>query len=292
MTEYYNLSTYLRERYGKRLKKICIDGGFTCPNRDGRCGTGGCIFCGERGAGEHIYPKATIRGTVKKALAEAKDAELFIAYFQNFTNTYADAETLRERYDAALTDERIRILSVGTRPDCISEEVCALLAEYAREREVWVELGLQTSNDVTAERINRGYKRDVFEAAMRALNKYGLKVVVHIIIGLPGESIEDVKNTLHYLNSFDIFGLKVHSIYVMRGTRLEELYNQKLYTPPTLEEYLDAAEYVLRNIKRGVVIHRVFADCPRGLLVAPEWNTDKRGAISLLRDRLGKGADV
>ena len=187
---YRNLSSYLRERYGKRLDKICIDGGFTCPNRDGRCGVGGCIFCGERGAGEHIDPTASISEQVRNRLKKSNTGDVFVAYFQNFTNTYAPIEVLRERYDAALIDDRIKVLAIGTRPDCIDEDVCALLAEYAREREVWVELGLQTASDVTAEIINRGYKTEVFVRAMELLEKHGLKAVVHIMMGLPGESVE------------------------------------------------------------------------------------------------------
>ena len=285
---YRNLSSYLRERYGKRLDKICIDGGFTCPNRDGSCGVGGCIFCGERGAGEHIDPARSIGDQVRLRLENAKTSDIFIAYFQNFTNTYAPVEMLKERYDAALIDERIKVLAVGTRPDCISEDICRLLAEYKKDREVWIELGLQTASDATARIINRGYDTEVLERAMQMLGKYGLKTVVHLMMGLPGESVEDMKRTVDFVARFPIFGLKIHSIYVMRGTQLEELYLEKRYTPPTLDEFCEAAAYAIARMPEDVVIHRLTGDCPRGMLVAPEWNSDKTAVIDAVMRRMGE----
>ena len=283
---YRNLSSYLREKYGKRLDKICIDGGFTCPNRDGRCGVGGCIFCGERGAGEHIDPTASISEQVRNRLKKSNTGDVFVAYFQNFTNTYAPIEVLRERYDAALIDDRIKVLAIGTRPDCIDEDVCALLAEYAREREVWVELGLQTASDKTAEVINRGYKTEVFVRSMELLEKYGLKAVVHIMMGLPGESVEDMKRTADFVARFPVFGLKIHSIYVMKGTELEHLYLEKRYTPPTFDEFCEAAAYAVARMPEDVVIHRLTGDCPKGMLVAPEWNSDKTIVIDRLMEKM------
>ena len=280
--EYYNLSTYLRSHFGKRLRKICIDGGFTCPNRDGKCGTGGCIYCGERGAGEHIDSTLSIREQVTSALSTAKKDEEFIVYFQNFTNTYADTDTLRERYDAALIDERIRVLSIGTRPDCIDEETAKLLSEYNERYEVWVELGLQTANDATADIINRGYHIDAFERAMALLSEYKIKVVVHIIIGLPGEGEGEIIKTAKYLSAFDLFGLKIHSIYVMEGTRLADMYREKRYTPPTLDEYVSSAISVIAHTSENTVIHRLTGDCPRDMLIAPEWNKDKNAVIDTI----------
>ena len=276
---YSNLSSYLRERYGKRLKKICIDAGFSCPNRDGKCGVGGCIFCGERGAGEHISPLLSIKAQVENALCDAGEDDLFIAYFQNFTNTYAEPKILKERYDSALFDKRIKILAIGTRPDCINEEVCKLLKSYAENYEVWIELGLQTANDKTAEIINRGYKREVFERAMKLLSDAGIKTVVHLMLGLPSEGKEDAIVSAEYLSQFDLFGIKVHSLYVMEGTRLAEIYRQGNYTPPTLTEYADMASEVLARISPSTVVHRITGDCPRDMLVAPEWNKDKRTII-------------
>ncbi len=286
---YNNLSSYFREKYGKRLSKICIDGGFSCPNRDGTCGIQGCIFCGERGSGDHIFPEKSIRAQVEEALRSAKEGEEFVAYFQNFTNTYADAETLRERYDAALTDERIRVLAIGTRPDCIDEEKARLIASYKERVDVWVELGLQSSDDTTAELINRGYRSEVFERAVKILDSCGIPVVVHLIVGLPRETIENVNNTVQFINKLPIWGIKIHSIYVMEGTRLAELYESGKYTPPTLSEYAEGAAYILSHISPDMTVHRVTGDCPRDMLIAPEWNRDKNRIIEeinrTLRDK-------
>ena len=200
---YNNLSGYFRKKYGQRLKKICIDGSFSCPNRDGKCGTGGCIYCGERGAGEHINPTLSISEQVSKALEGANPTEKFIAYFQNFSNTYAPVSILKERYDAALVDKRIVALAIGTRPDCLDEEKVRLIAEYKKLVDVWVELGLQTSNDKTAEVINRGYGKEAFESAVSLLKKYDIPIVAHMIIGLPGENKSDALNTAKYISSFN-----------------------------------------------------------------------------------------
>lgn len=285
---YNNLSGYFREKYGKRMSKICIDGGFSCPNRDGTCGHGGCIYCGERGAGEHIDPTLSIGEQVRTAMSVAKEDDIFVAYFQNFTNTYADVPTLKERYDAALIDERIKILAIGTRPDCIDEEKAKLIASYKEKWDVWVELGLQTADDNTAKIINRGYSREVFENAMAILEKYEIPVVVHLIVGLPGENIENVKNTVEYIKSFKLFGVKIHSMYVMEGTALADMFYKGEYTPISQDEYTDTVAYILKNIPNEWVVHRLTGDCPRDLLVAPEWNLRKNETISKIVEKLGR----
>jgi radical SAM protein (TIGR01212 family) len=285
---YYNLSSYLREKYGKRMKKICIDGGFTCPNRDGKCGTGGCIFCGERGSGEHIAPLESVRAQVENQLSGARCDDLFIAYFQNFTNTYAPPERLREIYDSALIDERIKILAIGTRPDCIDERIADLILQYKEKYEVWIELGLQTANDNTARLINRGYTRDIFERAMRILSERNIKTVVHLMLGLPTENMEDAIESANYLSKFDIFGVKIHSLYVMEGTQLAKIYRENRYTPPSLSEYADMASEVLARLPKSTVIHRITGDCPRDMLVAPDWNRDKTAIINAVNDSMKK----
>ena len=277
---YNNLSGYFRQKYGARLGKICIDGGFGCPNRDGKCGVGGCIYCGERGAGEHIDPSASIKEQVEQALKGADVDDLFVAYFQNFTNTYAPIDVLKERYDAALIDERIKVLAIGTRPDCIDEDVAELIASYKEKCDVWVELGLQTANDHTAEIINRGYKSEAFASAMEILNRYSIPVVVHLIVGLPGEELNDVKKTVEYISQFKLFGIKIHSIYIMRGTKLAEMYGKGEYTPLSMAEYIDAAVYILTHLHPAVVVHRLTGDCPKDMLIAPDWNTSKHEIIS------------
>ena len=284
---YNNLSEFFRNRYGRRLDKICIDGGFTCPNRDGTCGVGGCIFCGERGSGEWLSKSEGIKNTAIRVVNRGKGDEKYVAYFQNFTNTYAPCEVLRERYDAALISDRIVALAIGTRPDCIDEDVCKLLYEYkARGLDVWVELGLQTSNDDTAKKINRGYKTELFEKAFNLLSKYGIWVVAHIIIGLPGEGRDDVLATLEYLKRFNLFGIKIHSIYVCEDTVLCDMYREKSYTPPTLDEFADVCVEVIGRLPKEWIIHRLTGDAPRELLVAPLWNLDKNGIYDALRKKM------
>jgi radical SAM protein (TIGR01212 family) len=239
--------------------------------------------------------EAMFNEQVKEALLNAGKDEMFVAYFQNFTNTYAPTSVLRERYDAALIDDRIKVLAIGTRPDCIDEEICALIAEYKKRLDVWVELGLQTSSDKTADVINRGYHRDVFERAMELLSKYGIPVVVHLIVGLPGEGIEEIKESVDYINRFDVFGLKIHSIYVMRGTALADMYGRGEYEPPTLSEFVFEASYILSHINPKIIVHRLTGDCPKDMLIAPDWNTDKHKIIEeinayLKENRLYQGS--
>lgn len=282
---YRNLSGYFREKYGKRLSKICVDGGFSCPNRDGKVGVGGCIYCGERGAGEHISG-GDISQQVRRALDSARGGEEFVVYFQNFTNTYAPVEILRKRYDGALIDERIRVLAIGTRPDCISPDVCELIASYRDRVDVWVELGLQTSCDKTAEIINRGYKTEVFDEAIRLLSEYSIPTVVHLIVGLPSEGLTEIKETVEHLKGLPIWGIKIHSIYVSRGTRLAKMHEAGEYKPPTEEEFLQSTVYILTHISSKIVVHRLTGDCPEGQLIAPEWNKNKHALIEKINEKM------
>ena len=204
----------------------------------------------------------------------------FIVYFQNFTNTYETCEVLRARYDAALVDERIAVLAIGTRPDCIDEERAALIASYKDRVDVWVELGLQCASDSIASVINRGYETDVYRRACEILRTRGIPVVTHIMIGLPGESEADVLETVRTVNESAPFGVKIHSVYVPRGTALAKMYERGEYTPIDMETYISRAVFVLTHINPKTVIHRLTGDCPRELLVAPEWNTDKNAVIS------------
>ncbi len=285
---YNNLSEYFREKYGQRIKKICVDGGFSCPNRDGKVGTGGCIYCGERGAGEHIRKCESIKGQVARALEHSSEKDKFLVYFQNFSNTYASIETLRKRYDEALFDKRTVALAIATRPDCIDENVVRLISEYAKRLDVWVELGLQSSNDNTAKVINRGYRTEVFDSAVKLLKKHDIPVVAHMIIGLPGETREDAIETARHISSLGVFGIKIHSIYVMEGTALADMYREKRYTPPTLSEFAETAALCLGNISNKITVHRLTGDCPRDLLVAPEWNRDKYKVIEEINKKMAE----
>ena len=284
--EYRNMSGYLREKYGSRLGKICIDGGFTCPNRDGSVGVGGCAFCGERGAGEHIKPSVSISEQVREHLRCAPGEKKYIAYFQNFTNTYAPVSILRERYDAALIDDRIAVLAIGTRPDCINREVAELISEYKSRVDVWVELGLQTASDEAASLMNRGYKTERFLSATELLRAYDIPVVAHIMLGLPGTDEGDAFKTVELVNRAEVFGVKLHSVYVMRGTALAEMYERGEYRPLEMSEYVRLAADCIARLNPNTVVHRITGDCPRGLLVAPTWSEDKNLVISAIRESL------
>ena len=279
---YNSFSSYLKERYGGKISKICIDGGFGCPNRDGTLGIGGCIYCGERGAGEHIDPTVGITEQIADALARGR-SDGYIAYFQNFTNTYAPIDVLKQRYDAALISDKIVALAIGTRPDCITDEIAALIASYKTRCDVWVELGLQSASDETARIINRGYKTDVYLNAVRILSSYGIPVVAHMIIGLPGEVDEDFYRTVDVINKSGAWGAKIHSIYVMTGTRLADMYMSGDYTPPELDCYVRACATCISKLRPDIVVHRITGDCPSGMLVAPAWNSDKNAVINSIR---------
>ena len=292
LERYKHLNKYLKDKFGERTLKICIDGGFSCPNRDGRVGYGGCAFCSERGSGEHIVPDK-ISNQVKHYFSsyKAERANKFIAYFQNFTNTYDSIENLKMKYDAALIDDRIVALAIATRPDCISEDICKLLKSYSKKYYVWVELGLQTSNENTGKVINRDYTDEQFSAAVSLLNKYNIDVVTHIMVGLPGENFDDIKNTVEFINNHSIQGLKIHSTYVVKNTRLADMYFNGTYTPISLDYYLDCASYILTHISPDIVIHRVSGDAPKDLLIAPDWNLHKKWIINGL-DKLFRDKDL
>lgn len=277
MERYNKLNNYLKEKFGERTLKICIDAGFTCPNRDGTKSHGGCIFCGERGAGEHLK-RINISEQVINHLNSYRGqrANKFIAYFQNFTNTYAPVDILKKRYDSALIDKRIVGIQVATRPDCINEEIVKLLASYKPNYYVCVELGLQTSNDETGKLLNRQYTSLDFIYAVSLLNKYNIDVITHIMVGLPNETFDDVKNTVDFVNSLNIQGLKIHSTYVIKDTYLYNMYVSGKYIPLTLEEYLNSLTYILTHVNSNIVIHRISGDAPKDILVAPSWNSHKK----------------
>ncbi len=282
---YKKLNKYLKEKFGERTLKICIDGGFTCPNRDGLLSTNGCIFCSERGSGEHIKSSQSISSISENIKLQvqnyfksykAERANKFIAYFQNFTNTYDSIENLKLKYDSALIDDRIVVLAVATRPDCINEEICKLLNSYKDKVYVWVELGLQTSNESTGKFINRGYSNSSFTQAVSLLNKYHIDIISHIMVGLPNENLDDIKNTISFLNKHNIQGLKIHSTYVIENTELANLYKKGAYAPITLEYYFEATAYILSHISPNIIIHKISGDAPKDLLIAPEWNSHKK----------------
>lgn len=293
MERYKHLNKFFKEKFGERTLKICIDGGFTCPNRDGTVSTGGCIFCGERGSGEHLNSVLNISNQVKDFLSSYRGqrANKFIVYFQNFTNTYDTLDNLKQKYDSALIDSRIVGLSIATRPDCINEDIVKLLSSYSKKYYVSVELGLQTSNDSTGKFINRGYNSSQFTQAVSLLNKYNIDVIVHIMVGLPNENIDDLKNTIQFINNHNIQGLKIHSVYVIKPSSLYDLYKNNLYVPISLDYYLDCLTYIITHISPDIVIHRISGDAPKDLLIAPSWNSHKKWVLNGL-DRILREKDL
>ncbi|MCR5146093.1 MAG: TIGR01212 family radical SAM protein [Clostridia bacterium] len=285
---YNKLNEYLKNRFGERTLKICVDGGFTCPNRDGTISTNGCIFCSERGSGDHMCAESSIKSQVEQYFKSYRSerANKFIVYFQNFTNTYDTVENLKRKYDSALIDDRIVGLEIATRPDCINEDVCKLLASYADKYYVCVELGLQTSNEATAKFINRGYENKVFTEAVKLLKSYGIDVVVHIMIGLPGETLHDLDNTIRFVNNHTINGIKIHNVYVVKNTVLADMYYKEQYKPMEFEKYLEYLVYTITHLRPDIIIHRISGDAPKDLLIAPEWNVHKKWVLNGLDKKL------
>ena len=282
------VSEVLKEQYGEKIYRLALESGCTCPNRDGTLGLGGCTFCSEGGSGEFASKVAPIDEQIEsaKALVRSKtDGSHFIAYFQSFTNTYGDIDRLRALYTETIKREDIVILSLGTRPDCLGNDMIDLLKELNAIKPVWVELGLQTIHNRTAERINRCYPLAVFDNAYVNLKSAGLTVIVHLIFGLPGESEEDMLDSVRYLATLDPppDGVKLQLLQILRGTRMAEEYSEGLVPVMTLPEYTDLIVKALRILPPKTVIHRLTGDGPKRLLIAPEWCADKKRVMNTLR---------
>lgn len=282
---YRTLNSYLQETFGCKVYKLSLDGGMTCPNRDGTCGTGGCIFCS--GSGEFAA-----RGeTVAEQLAEAKQRVAhknrggkYIAYFQNFTNTYAPPERLRRLYAEATAPEDVVALSVGTRPDCLPPEVLEVLSE--QKKPVFVELGLQTVHEETAKWMRRGYELPVYDRAVRELKARGIHVVTHMITGLPGESREMTVETARYIGASGSEGIKIHLLHVLRGTDLEQEYRAGRVPVLSMEDYIETVAQCLRVLPPDMVIHRLTGDGDKRTLLAPLWSADKKTVLNAMNRRL------
>ena len=268
---YRYLNKYLIEKFGERTLKICVDGHFTCPNRDGTLSNNGCIFCSECGSGE------LIKDSEKDITTQVKR---YFESYRAFTNTYDTIENLRKKYNAALVDDRIVGIEIATRPDCINEDIAKLINEYSEKYYVCVELGLQTSNDEIGKEINRCYISEQFSEAVKILRKYNIDVVAHIMVGLPNETQEDIENTVEFINNHDVQGIKIHSTYVVKNTKLAKMYETGEYEPISLEYYLEKLEYIITHLREGIVIHRISGDAPKDLLIAPEWNLHKKWVLN------------
>ncbi len=289
---YNDLNTYLRSLYGCRVQKITIDAGLSCPNRDGTLATGGCIYCNARGSGTGALTRglsvAEQLRQGKLALFRRYKAKKFIAYFQSFSNTYGPVEKLKLLYDEALAVEDIVGLSIGTRPDCVGQSVLELLQDYAQRYLIWVEYGLQSANDATLALINRGHDVQCFKDAVRATANRGIKICAHVILGLPDETGEDMLHTARTLAELDIDGIKLHLLYVVKGTRLETLYRQGKFRCLEQQEYVDLVCDFLERIPPGMVIQRLTGDPHPEELVAPEWSLKKSETLAKIKETLGK----
>jgi len=285
---YHSLDFYLKETFGKKVYKLALDGGMTCPNRDGRLGTGGCIFCSEGGSGDFAARRTlSVREQVDQAkarVAKKIDVETgsFIAYFQSYTNTYAPLPYLESLFSEAIALPEICALSIGTRPDCLPDETVALLSELNEKKPVWVELGLQTIHEKTAEFIRRGYRLPVFEDAYQRLKEAGLTVIVHVILGLPGETKEDMLDTVRYLARLRVDGVKLQLLHVLKGTDLDTLYQAGAFQTLELSQYLEIVGDCLKLLPPETVIHRLSGDGPKSLLTAPLWSGNKRLVLNSL----------
>lgn len=285
---YTKLNEYYIKRFGERVLKICVNGHFTCPNRDGTLSHSGCIFCSECGSGEHLDSYKDISEQVEDYFESPRStrANKFIVYFQNFSNTYDSIDNLRKKYDSALINPKIIGLSVATRPDCINENIVKLLYSYTNKYCVSVELGLQTSNEEIGKFINRQYSNEQFTKAVKLLNQYHIDVIAHIMVGLPNETFEDIQNTVDFINQHSIQGLKIHNTYVVENTVLADMYNKNEYEPISLEYYLDCLTYILSHISLDIVIHRISGDAPKNILIAPKWDLHKKWILNGLDKKL------
>ena len=275
---YNSLNYFLRQRFGEKVFKISLDAGFTCPNRDGTKSTGGCIFCSERGSGDFAGSGSNLIDQFyeeKKLMNKKWKSGKYIAYFQAFTNTYAPVDILREKYTKMLDLEDVSGIAIATRPDCLPEDVLDLLSEINKRTYLWVELGLQTVNEDTAKLINRGYGINTYIDAVRQLKKRNIEVVTHVIFGLPGESHEDMKNTVRFVANTGTQGIKLHLLHLMKGTRLEEFYNSSKFPLLQMDEYVNLIVDAVEMLPEDMVIHRITGDSPRSLLIGPMWSLKK-----------------
>lgn len=288
---YYSLDAYCKNTYGEKLYKIALNAGLSCPNRDGTLGTGGCIFCSAGGSGDFAvstaeFPSISEQLTAGKSLFHNKQiGQRYIAYFQAYTNTYGPLPYLDRIYHEALQEPSVAGISIATRPDCIPEEVMTLLVNLKAEfpdKFVWIELGLQTIHEETAQIIRRGYSLDIYDKCVTRLHELDIPVVTHVILGLPSETREHVLETISHLNTLGIGGIKLQLLHILKGTDLASMYMQGDYIPLTKEAYLDLVIDCLEHLSPDMIIHRVTGDGPKDLLLAPLWSLNKRDVLNSL----------
>ncbi len=287
---YNSLNYFLRKKFNEKVYKVSLDGGFTCPNRDGTLSNKGCIFCSENGSGEFA-------GSRKKSITDQIEEQLeliskkfphgdVIAYFQNFTNTYGDLEYLKKIYEEALSHPRVIGLAIATRPDCIDDNILDLLEELNKKTFLWIELGLQTSDEQTAIDINRGWKLEVFDKIVKKLNNKDIKVVAHIILGLPNEDRETMLSSIKYIVEKKVWGIKFHLLHIIKNTNLEKLYIDTNFHTLTKDEYIDTVTEGIQILDKNMVIHRLTGDGSRETLIEPRWSLDKRNVLNSIEKYL------
>ncbi len=289
--KYYSLNNYLKDTFGSKVYKIAIDGGFTCPNRDGTIDTRGCIFCSKGGSGDFAQSrKLSITEQIEKgkSLVEKKNKSgKYIAYFQAFTNTYASVNELRQKYTEAINHKDIVALSIGTRPDCLGDDVIELISKLNKIKPIFVELGLQTIHEETAKYIRRGYTLDVYDKAVNDLKNHGINVVTHLILGLPNESKEDMLESVKYVCE-KTDGIKLQLLHILRGTDLAQDYNDGKIKVLEFDEYVDLIKECVKIIPSNVVVHRLTGDGAKKDLLAPLWSADKKKVLNSINKALSE----
>lgn len=288
--EYLSFNKYLKDKFGQKVYKISLDGGFTCPNRDGKIDTRGCIFCSKGGSGDFAQNRnLSITEQIesgKKIVEKKIKSGKYIAYFQAFTNTYAPVETLRAKYSEAIKHPDIVALSIATRPDCLGDDVIELLDEMNKIKPVFVELGLQTIHSDSAKYIRRGYSLEVYNEAVKKLKNIGVNIVVHIILGLPNESEEDMLESVKYVCQSQIDGIKLQLLHIIAGTDLAKDYEKGLFKTLEFDEYVELIAKCVAIIPKNIVIHRLTGDGAKKDLIAPLWSADKKRVLNAINKAL------
>lgn len=289
------LSDYCKEKFGTKVYRLALSSGATCPNRDGKVGVGGCSFCSEKGSGEFAIDVMDLDLQIERAKAliskkfpnsiNAADRK-YIAYFQSFSNTYGDTKRLIGLFERAINKDEVVALSVATRPDCFSEEMLNSLERLNKIKPVWIELGLQTINENTARAFNRGYTLDVFEKTYTELKKRNFEVIVHMILGLPGESEEEMYATVKYLSKKNIDGIKIHGLHILKGTRLASEYEKHPFKIMSLEEYTRVLINCLKLLPKDTVVHRMTGDGDKRVLIEPQWSADKKRVLNYINKKI------
>lgn len=289
------LSDYCKEKFGTKVYRLALSSGATCPNRDGKVGVGGCSFCSEKGSGEFAIDVMDLDLQIERAKAliskkfpnSINTAERkYIAYFQSFSNTYGDTKRLIGLFERAINKDEVVALSIATRPDCFSEEMLNSLERLNKIKPVWIELGLQTINENTARTFNRGYTLDVFEKTYTELKKRNFEVIVHMILGLPGESEEDMYATVKYLSKKNIDGIKIHGLHILKGTRLAGEYEKHPFKIMSLEEYTRVLINCLKLLQKDTVVHRMTGDGDKNILIEPQWSADKKRVLNYINKKI------